>query len=100
MLHINVFAGVGVSTVGFVRAAVRAGAKRVVLVAVDCVEWRLLFQGLLLEELEFELADEGFTFDLIYERQLVFVTGENGPDLVAGWVARARAFARAGGPCP
>ena len=98
LLHVNVFAGCGVATVGKVRAAVRGGAKRVVVVAVDCVEWRLEFQRLMLEELQRELAAEGFIFDLIYEAQVVLVTAANGPDLVAGWAARARAFAREGGP--
>ena len=98
MLHVNVFAGVGVSTVGFVRAAVRAGAKRVVVVALDAVEWRLVFQRLMLEELQRELAAEGFAFELVYEAQVVFVTEEDIPGLVAGWAGSARAFSRAGGP--
>ena len=96
--HVNVFAGAGVSTVGFVTAAVRAGARKLAVVAVDCVEWRLEFQRLLLGELQRELAAAGYRFDLDYEAQVVTVTAANGPRLVAQWAARARDFTRAHGP--
>ena len=88
--HVNVFAGLGVSTIGFVLAALSRGFRRIRVWAIDEVAWRLKLQEVLL----LRILPAGVTLD--FKREMVTIDASNARAVISrakAWAERAEGYA-------